>query len=596
METKRYSFFDNLKFYIKQINIYEKKIYLLIFISVITSTALELVAVFIPALIIGLLQTQMNLDFIYYALFGFMCVNALLYFANMMNDSILYPSRISLRIDHFITSAYDKLLKMDYAHVEDPNKKLTYQKAQDNALESNDSGIENYPRSFTVFLNASLRMIVFLFTISIFSGWMVVAILSVSLISAIGIKYIRDYRLRNKLYWSKLRMESRYLTNTSIELEYGKDIRLYNLQDWLIKRTNDNLDEYLHEMKKLKYRELAISLLEKVMIFVRDFFCYIFLIKTTLEGMDVAQFTLYFSIMSLFSTITKEMVDELGKLIQSHQEINDYREFIDIEDISKGDIELKDVSDITIEFENVGYRYIGASKNTITNLSFTLNAKEKLALVGVNGAGKTTIVKLMCGLLRPTEGRILINGVDINTIDKEFYYSLIAPVFQDCKVIALSLWENISFSESLEEDRIVDVLTKAGVYEKVQTLDNMLEQQMTKAVYDKGIELSGGETQKLMLARALYKNAKLLILDEPTAALDALAESELYEKYAELIKDKSSLFISHRLSSTRFCDRIILLEYGKIIESGTHDELMKLDGKYANMFEVQSQYYKEENV
>jgi ABC-type multidrug transport system fused ATPase/permease subunit len=220
---------------------------------------------------------------------------------------------------------------------------------------------------------------------------------------------------------------------------------------------------------------------------------------------------------------------------------------------------------------------------------------DKFALVGINGAGKTTIVKLMCGFYQPTEGRILINGIDTRELNIDKYFEQIAVVFQDAFTMSFSIAENISGlnSDTIDRDKIKNVLQKAGLMEKISKLEKGIDTYLNKDMDENGIQLSGGEVQKLMLARALYKEAKLLILDEPTAALDAIAESEMYEKYQSLLKGKTSLFISHRLASTRFCNHILFLENGKIKEEGTHDELLTLDRSYAEMFKVQSQYYKD---
>jgi len=594
MEKKPYSLFENLRYYFSEINKYGKRTYVLLSLAVITTTLLAVIAVVIPSYIISLLENATQLDLVYKIVFAIMCFQAIITFINIYNGGMSFLDRVGLRIQHFMVQIYIKLTKMDYTYVEDPNKKLIYQNALKNALETDHSGAESMILSITIFLAALIQLLCFGITISLLSGWIFLAVLFTSFLSAIGIKYIRDYRLKHKLYWSELQMKTNYLVKCSVEITNGKDIRLYKMQDWFYQQMKNTNNTYLNELKKIRVIEFVVNVIERILIFFRDYFVYIFLIKATIDGMNVAQFTLYFSIMSLFATLTKQTVDEAGKIIQAHQEINDLRKFYDIEDINVGDEVLLDDSQLEVEFENVSYRYLGASKDTITDLSFTLKAQEKLALVGVNGAGKTTIVKLMCGLLKPTKGRILVNGADLASIDQEYYYSLVAPVFQDSRVLALPLKDNVCLNNNIDEEKLVTSLKKAGVYDKISSLEHGLDQQMTKAIYDEGIELSGGETQKVMLARALYKGAKLLILDEPTAALDALAESELYEKYAELIMNKTSLFISHRLSSTRFCDRIILLEHGKIIEIGNHNELLKLDGKYAHMFEVQSQYYKEE--
>ena len=246
-----------------------------------------------------------------------------------------------------------------------------------------------------------------------------------------------------------------------------------------------------------------------------------------------------------------------------------------------------------IEFRNVTYTYGGAEKPTLNNLSFTLHKGEKLALVGLNGAGKTTIVKLMCGLYDPTEGEILLNGVNVREYNRDEYFGLFSAVFQDISLLAVSVEENITgqTEDKCDREKLIDCMKKSGIYDKTMTLPEQEKTLLVRSVYQNSVDLSGGEKQKLALAKALYKGAPILLLDEPTAALDAVAEQQMYMNYLEFSKARSSVFISHRLASTRFCDRIIMIENGGIIECGTHTELMKLNGKYAELFKLQSSYY-----
>lgn len=238
------------------------------------------------------------------------------------------------------------------------------------------------------------------------------------------------------------------------------------------------------------------------------------------------------------------------------------------------------------------------AKDIYKNLSLKIKAGQKLAIVGVNGAGKTTFIKLLCRLYEPTEGEILLNGVNVKEFNKEEYYKLFSAVFQDIKVMAFSVAENVALKEidNIDRDRVKDSLGRADLSEKINALEKNIDTNLLKIFDENGIELSGGQNQKLALARALYKDGDIIVLDEPTAALDAIAEYKTYLKFNELIGDKTAIYVSHRLASTRFCDVIAFFENGKIKEYGTHEELLEKNGLYKEMFQVQAQYYREDSV
>ena len=276
---------------------------------------------------------------------------------------------------------------------------------------------------------------------------------------------------------------------------------------------------------------------------------------------------------------------------------DDFRSFIDLEtdDDEKDCVPLPECDHYEIKFENVSYRYAKSSKEALSHLSLTLRPGEKLAVVGLNGAGKTTMIKLLLRLYDPTEGRITLNGTDIKRFKRSDYYRLFAPVFQNVEIFAFLMSENIAMlrDSELDREKATKAAYEAGLEERVLSLVKGIDTPLTKIVQDDGTDLSGGEKQKLALAKALYKGTKIVVLDEPTSALDAIAEQALYERFDEMIGKRSAVYISHRLASTRFCDSIAMFEEGNLIEYGSHEELMSKNGKYAEMFNVQAQYYRE---
>ena len=245
-----------------------------------------------------------------------------------------------------------------------------------------------------------------------------------------------------------------------------------------------------------------------------------------------------------------------------------------------------------IEFHNVSFKYPGSDEYAIKNLSFRFKVGERVAVVGMNGSGKTTMIKLLCRLYDPTEGYITLNGIDITKYDYEDYLALFAVVFQDFRLFSFTLGENVACEKDYDKSKVLQCLDTAGLEERLKQIDRNLDAVIYKDFDDDGIEISGGEAQKIAIARALYKDAPFVILDEPTASLDPLAEYEIYSRFNNMVKDKTAVYISHCLSSCRFCDKIAVFHEGKMIQFGSHEKLLEnKDGKYYELWNAQAQYY-----
>lgn len=311
----------------------------------------------------------------------------------------------------------------------------------------------------------------------------------------------------------------------------------------------------------------------------------------------MAEFLLFFSAVGGFTTWVSGILGGFNTLYKQSLDISTVRECLEFNEpfkFAEGEhVKAEANRKYEIRLENVSFRYPGAGKDTLKAINLTLHPGEKLAVVGINGAGKTTLIKLICGFLDPTEGRVLLNGKDIRDYNRTDYYTMFSAVFQNFSLLAGTIATNVAQdSVGIDMERVKNCVDKAGLRKKIESLKDGYETYLNREVFENAMLLSGGETQRLMLARALYKNAPFIILDEPTAALDPIAEAEMYQKYNEMTGDKSSIYISHRLASTRFCDRIILIDNGGIGEAGTHEDLLKKGGKYAELYEVQSKYYR----
>ena len=409
------------------------------------------------------------------------------------------------------------------------------------------------------------------------------------------------YFEKHKKEWEKEERKKAYLQNLSDDFSNAKDIKLYGMEGWINKMMRDYQAYLLMWNKRCSLRGFWASALAGVMTFVQNGVVYFVLIGRLLDGkISVGDFVFFFGLAGSIAGYLQGVITDIAKLGVRADKIAYYRDFFGYENhFNHGEGSALPKEAVKIELKDVWYKYEGAEDYTLKGVNLIIDAGESLALVGINGAGKTTLVKLICGMYVPTKGEILVNGRPIADYNIEEYYLMISAVFQEIRAVAFTIFEfvaSVDMERKTAREEAVAAMKAAGIWEKIESLPNGMDTHLQKGVYEDGVDLSGGELQKLVLARAIYKDGSILILDEPTAALDPIAENNLYLRYRELTKGKTSVYISHRFASTRFCDRIVLLGDGVVQESGSHDELMEQNGQYAYMFGVQSKYYKEGEV
>lgn len=400
--------------------------------------------------------------------------------------------------------------------------------------------------------------------------------------------------------WQNYDRQLEYIHSAASNISYAKDMWIFNLPRFFKQVLDRSFASRLNWYEQQDEWSFRHDVAEQIVLWTGYLCSYGYVVYKVFTGnISAGNCVLYFNAISLLSNTVYDLVGSYGGFQWSSDNISYAREYCDLPDkTNRGKGETLPQIDYEIEFRDVSYTYYKADEPTIKNLSFTLHKGERLALVGLNGAGKTTLIKLMCGLYDPTEGEILLNGKPVNAYNRDEYLALFSAVFQDINELPVSIAENISGEsyEHTDKEKLTRCMKQAGLYEKVMSLPEKEKTHLVRSLYDDAIELSGGQKQKMALAKALYKDAPILLLDEPTAALDPIAEQEMYLNYANFSKGKASVFISHRLASTRFCDRIIMLENGRIAETGTHSQLMKAGGKYAELFELQSSYYNDKAV
>lgn len=491
----------------------------------------------------------------------------------------------------------NKALTMSYPDIENQNVRKKMDKAS-MLVTSNSAATEAIWTTLVNLLKNVVEFIVFFSLLATLNPFMIIAVLVTTIVSFSASNYLNGWGYRHRDEEAEYSRRMNYLSEKSRDYTLAKDVRIFGMQGWIEDVYNSMLRLYRSFLARGERVYIWGNIIEVILAFMRNGIVYFFLIGGVLEGeMSAAQFVLYFNTVNLFTNGVGKIMTDLATLRKQSLDICAVREFLDYPETFQMEQGIPITPNLNIpyqiELQDVSFRYPEAEKNTLSHINLTIRQGEKLAIVGLNGAGKTTLIKLICGFLDPTEGKVLLNNINIKMYNRRDYYQLFSAVFQDFSVLDVTIAENIAQTdENINTELMEHCINQAGLTEKIKRLPNGVKTHIGK-VFEDGIELSGGELQRLMLARALYKNAPIIILDEPTSALDSIAESEIYNKYNELTNGRMAVYISHRLASTRFCDRIILIAEGSIDEEGTHDELLAHNGHYADLFEIQSKYYRE---
>ncbi len=486
------------------------------------------------------------------------------------------------------TTSFPNTLKPDFIKLRDKAHLAT---------EGNSEATEKIWHTLTQLLKNMGGFIVYLTILSNLDPVLLIVTVATCVIGFAVSRYTNNWmyshREEEEVYYTK----KRYVRDTAESITIAKDIRIFGLQKWLNDLYDSIHDVYLAFRFRAEKIRLLSALTEAVLTMARNGIAYVYLIQMALqENLSAGQFLLYFTAISTFTQWIMGILQESLTLHKQSLDISRVREFLAFPEPFRfeGGVEIPKADAYELRLQNVGFRYDGADADIIHNLNLAVHPGEKLAIVGLNGAGKSTLVKLLCGLLDPTEGAVLLNGQDIRDFNRRDYYALFSAVFQEFSILDVTVAENIAQdAEQIDFDKVNHCVEQAGLTQTVAELPQGLQTHVGREVFLDGVLFSGGQTQRLMLARALYKNGPILVLDEPTAALDPIAENDIYLKYNDMTKGKTALFISHRLASTRFCDRIILIANGGIAEEGTHESLLALGGEYTKLFEIQSRYYRE---
>lgn len=600
---KEYGVISNCRYIFEKFVKYRKSLILFIITGSIAAASMTYLWSFIGKLVIDMIEQQASspdkdIKPLLYLTLITSAAELLFMWLNTVSSMKMSVGFTYVRL-MIIKERIAKTLGMEYEALETPEMLDRLQKAK-RATAGDWQGVQGMMTYMQVMGVQIISVTIAVAIMTTFNPWIILIIVVLSFAQFLFFDYIRKKDKKEMWdammpHWRKLE----YMENVTTDFSYAKDIRLFGMQKYLAKKQIDVYDEELrHWIKSRQYWIYntifahGISLLRQLIIIGWLVYSVVF------NGLSIGNFTLYTASAAAFSNAINEILQALSALRERSAHTDDYRSFMDIPsaDDKVQTIPIPPADKYTFEFKNVSFKYRGQEKYALKNVNLTLHAGEKLAVVGLNGAGKSTFIKLLLRLYDVTEGCILMNGTDIRKFDRKEYYELFAPAFQDVMVFAFPVAENVSMKEPFNTDKAEaeKMLRLAGLGDKLDKLEKGVDTELLKVLYDDGVDLSGGEKQKLALARALYKKSKIIVLDEPTAALDALAEFRLYQSFNELVGDRTAVYISHRLSSTRFCDRVAMFKDGEMVEIGTHDSLMEADGAYADMFRVQAQYYVED--
>ncbi|MFR8733058.1 MAG: ABC transporter ATP-binding protein [Clostridium perfringens] len=594
---KKGTLLSNLKYIMGYAWSQDKVLFAQCGVYTILASIAPFIGIFLPKFLIDELLGQRRIEIILMTLIGFFLLSSVVNYSIAWLRCAYSPRVTKIRTD-YITMISDKIMKMDFKNTEDPEV-LNKIKSVMNAVMSNNTGVEGVYHTLLGLFGRLTAFVGYISIVLFLSPWILLFLIINVLISYALTMRVKKYEYSQKEKADDKDRRTFYVFDTMYDFAYGKDIRIYDLKNILIDKFKKFRGERIDISNDVQEKQLKVKIVDVILLVIRECVVYGYLIYNVLfTGMGIGDFTMYFSTINGFGDWMKGILGDLAHIKAQNMYLDDMREFLEIKSEDKE--KTRDIpidSSYEIEFKNVSFKYPKTDKYIYKNLSLKIKKGQRLAIVGINGAGKTTFVKLLCRLYEPTSGEILINGVNIKDFSKEEYYKILSVVFQDIKTFAFTVAENVSLEnlEDVDREKVLHCIEKAGVGDKINSLQKGIDTSLLKILDGEGVELSGGENQKLALARALYKNGKIVILDEPTSALDAVAEYNIYKGFDELIGDKTAIYISHRLASTKFCDVIAFFENGEIVEYGTHEELLKKNGKYSDMFNIQAQYYKEES-
>lgn len=543
---------------------------------------------------------QVNLSNLTWILVLFLAVEFIIPFLMNLNWMFLLHNENMLN-KYWKKLMGDKMMQMRFYHLENPDVLDQISKAQDGLLGygNNLGGFQALINNIISILSNFLSVVGIIYIIAQINIWLIFI-----LIAIVGLRLWNQSQIKklNIQQWEerkRMNRENEYYSSLLTDFKYGKDIRLYACKDLLITKNKEYIEDTYQYQIKINQKFKKLTIIDNLFNMINQLLTYGYVAYYFIQSyISIAQYSLYVTSINTFISSSYSIFNSFLNIRQNTKMMSEFKKFMEIDaTYQEGNVKINPNDPIVLEFKDVSFAYPNTTEYVLRHINYRMEGQKKISIVGENGAGKSTFIKLLMRLYDPTEGEILLNGINIKEIPIQDYYALFSVVFQDYQLIGFNLGEQITSSDTFDEEKVLQILSEVQFNHKMENLQKGLATSMLKYFDDQGIELSGGESQKIAIARALFKDGKILILDEPTSALDPLAEYEIYSQFHKMTQGKLTFYISHRLSSCRFCDEIMVLEHGEIVQLGHHDKLI-LDekGKYFEMFKAQAKYYQDDQV
>lgn len=600
---KKYSIFQNLAYCIRATKQGHAVLLFFCVVLILVNCLAPILTTFLPKVVIERIMNGSNLQQLLLVTGIFTLTLAVLEGLKKYFEQLVYWNRFMMNT-WFLRKVTRKGLTTDYRNQENEH----FRKLQNESFASCNGNFSYYNQIYdaaVLFFSSLLGFLTFFGILITLNPFFLLFLCGTTCIGFLLNRQITKWLAVNVEEKSGYEQRMQYVLRVANDVQAAKDIRLYNMAAWLQGFYEKNLKNVMKWYQTYTAKVFGVACVDSGVTFVREGITYFVLLCMVIDGqISIAEFVLYVNIVAGFSTWLGSILGQLNHLEMLNLSVNRFRSYLEYpeeylreggKDVFQAEERKSPLSPKKLELKDVSFRYEEDGNDILKNVNITLEPGEHLAIVGLNGAGKTTLIKLMLGLTEPTKGSVLYDGVDVREYNRDQYYQAFGAVFQDHSLMPVSIEEIVAENdpEDIDEKRVEECLKKAGLWEKIEGLRDGVKSKYDRSFWDDGINLSGGEIQKLLLARALYREAPMIVLDEPTAALDPISENRLYETYDEVMKGRSTIFISHRLSSTRFCNRILLIEDGRIIEEGTHEELLAAKGRYYELFETQAKYYRD---